>query len=466
MKMSLNKLFSFVLIFTLMLGGVGQVQAMPMDPMDELKVPHYFGPNPNWALSPLRQADVAVDLTGGGGTGATAQATVDPQTGAITAITVITPGNGYTSAPTVNIAGLGNSAAATAVVDYSGVVTAITVDLGGNGYSAPSATISGGGATTDATATVYGGVDAVVVTDPGLGYTFPTVEFGLPDLPIINGGVRATGHATIDANGSINGLFIDTPGFGYSAAPTVTIHNGTVDTPDPFLPGGFPAVATSTLLVQSVVVNTFGGGYTSVPSVVISDTGAGSGAAATAKISTSGTGAVTAINIDNPGSGYMTPGIKKFVDELPGLCVPPACPDYLADPTAKYVPLAVPEAKKYNGIEADEYVIGLVQYRNYFSSSMPNGALVRGYVQLETAANAAISQHYPLFNEMIDGRLVDTGYFGVTPPQYLGPIIGATKNKAVRIVFRNLLPTGSDGDLFLPVDSSLMGAGMGPMADG
>ena len=50
-------------------------------------------------------------------------------------------------------------------------------------------TISGGGATTDATATVYGGVDAVAVTDAGSGYTFPTVEFGLPNGP---NGVRAT----------------------------------------------------------------------------------------------------------------------------------------------------------------------------------------------------------------------------------------------------------------------------------
>ena len=96
---------------------------------------------------------------------------------------------------------------------------------------------------------------------------------------------------------------------------------------------------------------------------------------------------------------------------------------------------------------------------------MPNGALVRGYVQLETPANAGISQHYPLTNELIDGTIVPiTGYFGVTPPQYLGPIIAATKNKPVRIVFRNLLPTGSGGDLFLPTDSSLMGAGLGPMA--
>ena len=90
----------------------------------------------------------------------------------------------------------------------------------------------------------------------------------------------------------------------------------------------------------------------------------------------------------------------------PGCAYHQTALDYLTDPTAKYVPLAVPEAKMYNGVEADEYVIGLVQYRNYFSSSMPNGALVRGYVQLETPANAGISQHYPLQNELIDGTLV------------------------------------------------------------
>ena len=52
--------------------------------------------------------------------------------------------------------------------------------------------------------------------------------------------------------------------------------------------------------------------------------------------------------------------------------------------------------------------------------------------------------------------------YGVTPPQWLGPTIAATKNKPVRIVFHNLLPTGAAGDLFLPVDSTIMGSGPGP----
>ncbi len=54
------------------------------------------------------------------------------------------------------------------------------------------------------------------------------------------------------------------------------------------------------------------------------------------------------------------------------------------------------------------------------------------------------------------------GYAGVDRPHYLGPTIVATKDRPVRILFRNLLPTGVAGNLFLPVDTSLMGAGMGP----
>ena len=452
---TLISFMTFILIASLILGGTAPARAenaaMPMDPRDETKVPHYFGPNPNWALSPFRLPNVFIDITGGGGTGATADATVDPVSGALTAITVTNPGSAYSSAPAVNITGLGNSAAATAFVDYSGVVDKITVDLPGAGYISPVASITGGGATVDATGTAYGGIDAVMVTDSGQSYTMPTVEFGLPQDP---NGTQATGHATLNANNGIAAVVVDNPGSGYSLAPTVTIHDCTVADP---CAGATLAAATSSLAVQSIVLNTFGSGYTSIPTVTITDfNGAGAGAQATATIMTSG-GAVTAITVDNPGSGYMTPGIKKFVDDLPGLCVPPACPA-----AGKYIPLAVPEKKMYDGIEADEYVIGLVQYRTSFSSSLPD-TLVRGYVQLETAANAGISQHYTLQNELLNGTKVDTGWLAVTPPQYLGPIIAATKNKPVRIVFYNLLPKGSAGDLFLPTDSSLMGSGMGPM---
>ncbi len=51
----INLIFSFMIIISLLgVGGGTNASAMPMDPKDETKVPHYFGPNPNWALSPLR----------------------------------------------------------------------------------------------------------------------------------------------------------------------------------------------------------------------------------------------------------------------------------------------------------------------------------------------------------------------------------------------------------------------------
>jgi len=63
-----------------------------------------------------------VSITGGGGYGATAQATIS--TGAVTAITVLNPGRGYSSAPTVTITGGGGSSAAatatTSTITYSG----------------------------------------------------------------------------------------------------------------------------------------------------------------------------------------------------------------------------------------------------------------------------------------------------------------------------------------------------------
>src|SRR4030067_1112488 len=73
------------------------VGAMPTDPQDESKVPHYFGPYPNWANSPFTLPDVAVTISGDG-TGAMATASVNGL-GAITGITITDPGSGYTAAP-------------------------------------------------------------------------------------------------------------------------------------------------------------------------------------------------------------------------------------------------------------------------------------------------------------------------------------------------------------------------------
>jgi hypothetical protein len=101
-------------------------------PIDETVFPHYFGPYANYANSPLPTGpigSVVVDVGGSGysvdanviivdaygtGSGAEASPVIDPISGAITAVNVITPGSGYTAPMAVitDVTGSGASAAA------------------------------------------------------------------------------------------------------------------------------------------------------------------------------------------------------------------------------------------------------------------------------------------------------------------------------------------------------------------
>src|SRR4029453_9937692 len=121
----LNILVSLMVLTTLVFGGSIKATAMPMDPTDETKVPHYFGPYPNWANSPLTLPDVTVTITGNG-SGATAEATVGAN-GAITAITITNPGHNYTNAR-VDITGSGTGARADVAIVRRGAVVDITVN--------------------------------------------------------------------------------------------------------------------------------------------------------------------------------------------------------------------------------------------------------------------------------------------------------------------------------------------------
>lgn len=52
--------------------------------------------------------------------------------------------------------------------------------------------------------------------------------------------------------------------------------------------------------------------------------------------------------------------------------------------------------------------------------------------------------------------------FAVDQPRYLGPTLVASKGTPVRVKFYNFLPAGEGGDLFVPVDETVMGAGRAP----
>jgi hypothetical protein len=111
-----------------------------------------------------------------GGIQATAQATVTANV--VSAITLTEAGSGYTSPPTVTITGGGgtNATAIASIVTFKKGTVAVNVTNGGTGYTNAAntvVTISGGGGTNAAgTAILSGGqISRVIMTNPGTGYT-------------------------------------------------------------------------------------------------------------------------------------------------------------------------------------------------------------------------------------------------------------------------------------------------------
>ena len=161
-----------------------------------------------------------------------------------------------------------------------------------------------------------------------------------------------------------------------------------------------------------------------------------------------------------PGSG-----MRKFVDalSLPG-----------TDPTqtneiGQFLPVAIPDTSTFtvaNGYaqDSDYYEIAAVDYTEQMHSDLPPTRL-RCYVQLETPANASMSEHYAL--KYPDGSAIINSQgqqiFALHKPHYLGPLIIAQRDRPTRIKYSDLLPIGPAGRLAIPVDTTLMGAGFGPL---
>jgi len=206
-------------------------------------------------------------------------------------------------------------------------------------------------------------------------------------------------------NGTVMGINVTSGGSGYTtASATIEDVYGT----------GSGATAGTPTIVSGVITNiplTSGGSGYTAPVVTI--TGTGTGAAATASIA----------------GGPLTGGIRKFVDSLPGLNVAGA------NGLGQYIPVAIPDNATFPG--SDYYVIELGEYSEKLHPDLPETRL-RGYRQTNT----------------IDPN--------VNKFHYLGPLIISQRDRPVRVKFVNNLPTGAGGDLFIPVDTTVMGSGMGP----
>ncbi len=137
-------------------------------------------------------------ISGGGGSNATAYATVSG--GSLTGITVTSPGNGYSSAPTITLAGGG----------YSSAATAGTVSLAAN--VSGGLTKSGAGTVTLTTANTYTGNTTVAAGTLALSGSGALASGNIAvnsgailDVSAVTGGYTLGGSQSLLGNGSFNG---------------------------------------------------------------------------------------------------------------------------------------------------------------------------------------------------------------------------------------------------------------------
>ena len=176
--------------------------------------------------------------------------------------------------------------------------------------------------------------------------------------------------------------------------------------------------------------------------------------------------------------------IHKFVDALPPLAYPGGFSlkdgtTSVATPLGKYMSVAVPTKwMNAQGITTtdDYYEIAVVEWKERFHTDLAYPTTIRGYVQIDpnaTGAGVTPSPHsLAVALKNLDGTaiLLPNGQqaYAYDAPHYLGAAITSNQNVPTRIKFYNLLPVGRangaarNGDIFLPVDETLPGAGFGP----
>jgi FtsP/CotA-like multicopper oxidase with cupredoxin domain len=201
------------------------------------------------------------------------------------------------------------------------------------------------------------------------------------------------------------------------------------------------------------------------------------------------TGGITAIGVANPGTGYGTArGLRKFTTDLPDLAIasPTSIPAVKTVGSPNYIPAS------------DGYEIAALRTKWQFSSDL-GYTTVNLYAQVDSANSGVcptgeVNWKYPNGTYIQNGAGQNVCFIATNftdpaktiinaqaPFSYLGPTIVANKGVPVRVTFDNYLPSGTQpctvpggtsltganantcgGDLFLPVDSTVMGAGSGP----
>ena len=263
----------------------------------------------------------SVAIAGGGGTGATVQAIVDG--GRIASVLVRSPGSGFTQAPTLSFSGGGGTGAAATAYVHSGSLVPMTffkgryndmygVDGMGRGirWDGDSASVEPigilrpaiGPAVTASTTNSQDFIKAIQIVSGGSGYS------GVPSVVLTGGSptTPATASAVI-TDGRVSRIRVTNPGSGYQSAPTVSITGGQ---------GAGAAFSVSVLGgVSAVNVLNSGAGYTvsstTSPSIVFSTAQGLTGANAVVTVDSAGR--IDFLTVLSRGTGATTSGVTATV---------------------------------------------------------------------------------------------------------------------------------------------------------
>jgi len=179
---------------------------------------------------------VAINFSGAGGgtdhgfTGETATATASKTDGLLQSVTIVEPGYGYASAPSISFSGIeqspGSGVAPTVTIgiDSNGRldVDDVTINTEGGGWTSLFATVAANpNATSIASVSLAGLADKIYTTAPTIVFPQPTAKdtVGNP----LSSNVLATAEFTLDSEGEITGVNITNAGLGYINDPIVRI---------------------------------------------------------------------------------------------------------------------------------------------------------------------------------------------------------------------------------------------------
>jgi len=178
----------------------------------------------NQASAPAANtAGTFVDIVGGGGTGATAFATVTG--GVVTGITVTNIGSGYTSMPTVHISSTvsaGSAAGSGATANVSGIsLQSIALNDGGFDYTTPTISLTGGGGS-GATAAAVSTAPITLHSNRGIELTANggTLHQTAGTTFTVAGPISSTGNGTLTKSGP--GTLILSNDNTYTGATTIS----------------------------------------------------------------------------------------------------------------------------------------------------------------------------------------------------------------------------------------------------